>query len=369
MSSQVSPERRLWSGAILNALIILLMAPYGRALQHVIEARVGKQFALIFTIVIAVFGIHLLLRYVFQSRSGRLRRIIVFSLIALFYAWRLITLDVHVERFHLIEYGLLAGFVCLAVQRRRKDWSSLVWGFAAAWLVGMLDELFQWWWPTRVGEWRDVVLNIQSGALGLAATTLLFRDRLKFAMPSRRSIALLSMTFSCLSLLSMAFILKVHVFGFRHQDPEIGTFNSFFTIDVLLETTPVAYLQQVAMAGGHQSDRNITDHYLYFYEREAREHFDRVHLLTEQSRYPEALSEYRLTQRYYSPWLEGTGSSFSQPVLSGIATTEALDPEEFRSPVMNWLMVSVTRQQVKWLAWLATLVFLIPAGLNLIGLL
>ncbi|MBN1879223.1 VanZ family protein [bacterium] len=360
MASRVSVKRRLWTGAVLNALVILLMAPYGRALQHIAEGFAGKKIATVFTIIIIFFGIYLFYRYVFRTRDQRLKRLMIFSVVSAFYAWRLVTLDVQVERFHMIEYGLLAGLVCLAAQKNSRGWSAFGWGFAAAWLIGLLDELFQWWWPTRVGEWRDVTINMQSGALGLVATALLFRNRLSFHKPSRSSIMVLSFVFSLLSLFSGQFILKVHVFGFQHTDPEIGTFYSFFMKKVLEESTSTAYLQQVARAGGHQSDRAITDIFLYFYERESKEHFDRVHLLLEQGRPEEARLEYALVNRYYAPWLEGTGASFNEAVMKQIESTGRADPEQFVSPVMNWMLVSVTRREVVGLTWIAAFLMLIP---------
>ncbi len=113
-----------------------------------------------------------------------------------------------------------------------------------------------------------------------------------------------------------------------------------FTLEDLRNATVVSYLDNVNRAGGHQKEKHITDVYLYFYEREAKEHFDRVHLLVELERIPEACSEYRLITRYYKPWMDGTDTVFPDRISTRLDFADPQDPAKFTSPVMNWLMVS-----------------------------
>lgn len=359
MNRRVSTERYLWSCAALTALSILLLAAWGRAAQHYIEKFLGPESMAAITIFFVLAGLWLFWIYVIKNPVRRIRRLILFLLIAAFYAWRLLTLHVQVERFHLIEYGLLAVLVCAAMQRHDYDWLALGWGFAAAWFMGMADELFQWWLPARVGEWRDVVINIQSGALGLAAFVLLETNRFKWRRVPRRQLVYLCLAFSTLVFLSGAFITRIHVFGHRNVDPDIGTFNSFFTADELLENTLDDYLAQVEAAGGHQSDTFRTDHYLYFFEREAREHFDKTHLLIEQNKLPEAASEYRLTQKYFRPWMEGNTKFYSREIRETLESVSPVAPDTFTSRVFDWLMVSVTRTHVILLSLAGGFLFLI----------
>jgi VanZ family protein len=63
-----------------------------------------------------------------------------------------------VERFHFIEYGLLA-LLYHRVWRDRNDLSSFALPLLAGLLVGIADEWLQWFIPFRVGEMRDVLLN------------------------------------------------------------------------------------------------------------------------------------------------------------------------------------------------------------------
>ncbi len=63
-----------------------------------------------------------------------------------------------VERFHFVEYGLLA-LLYHRVWRDRRDLSAFALPMLAGLLVAIGDELLQWFIPFRVGEMRDVLLN------------------------------------------------------------------------------------------------------------------------------------------------------------------------------------------------------------------
>ncbi|MCD4655169.1 VanZ family protein [bacterium] len=362
MKARVSTERYLWSAAILTTVSILCMAAWGRAVQHYIEKFFGKEILITITLFFVVSGGWLFYAYVIKNPVHRLRRFILFLIISIFYAWRLMSLHVHVERFHLIEYGILSILVCLASRRHNQQYIAFAWGFAAAWFVGLSDEFFQWWLPARVGEWRDVVINIQSGALGLAALGILQAGTGKLKHPAKKHIIWVLITFGFLSFISGQFILKIHVFGQKNEDINIGSFNSLFTSEQLLNATVKDYLKFVEIAGGHQSGKFITDHYLYFYEREAREHFDKTHLLIELNQLNKARSEYMLTQKYYDPWLKGTSTFYSDEIQKRLESVTTMAPDKYYSQVMDWMMVSTTRSQVNWFSIILTGVFFLLAA-------
>ena len=93
-----------------------------------------------------------------------------------------------VERVHFIEYGAIAFLFYMAF-RPLGDSAMFVVPVMAALIVGTLDEWLQWFIPNRVGEARDVLLNLVAIACGLAFGAALepptaFRFRLD--APSRR---------------------------------------------------------------------------------------------------------------------------------------------------------------------------------------
>src|SRR5712691_289877 len=71
-----------------------------------------------------------------------------------------------VETFHFVEYGVLTLLFYLA-WRPIDDVSVLVLPVLAGLLVGTLDEWFQWFIPSRVGELRDVILDGAAVSCGL----------------------------------------------------------------------------------------------------------------------------------------------------------------------------------------------------------
>ena len=74
-------------------------------------------------------------------------------------------LKIPAERIHFIEYGLLGIFVIRPYAT--GTWKFLLPAFLLVCLIGAGDELIQWFLPNRVGEWKDVGLNVIGGFFGL----------------------------------------------------------------------------------------------------------------------------------------------------------------------------------------------------------
>ncbi len=353
---------RLWAAITLTALSILGMVPLARPLQNWIKGTVGSGIFIVFTLVFVAIGLEIFRRIVIIEKARNPVRIFIFFLVAGLYAWRLVTLPLHVERFHLIEYGLLGVLITLACNRKNPDFLAPGWGLAAAWLLGMTDEFFQWVWPDRVGEWRDVVINIQSAALAIAALIFLgFLPGIRHR-PSRRAAGIFLFIIAVLCLLSGGFFLKVHVFGHRLTDPGIGTFNSFFSREQLSLTHPENYAEFVMETDKIAASIGALDHRRYFYDREAREHFDRTHLLIELDRIKEAKNEYLLTLTYYNAYLEFQELRFPPELEALMTRTEPIPPPQFSSRVMDWLVVDFTAQQIRNISGGSTLFFAMIAS-------
>ena len=78
-----------------------------------------------------------------------------------------------IERTHLVLYGVLG----LLAWRAAGHWSGgaprLLWAGACCALVGLADEVAQYFHPQRVFDPRDVITNALSAWLAMAAVTLL----------------------------------------------------------------------------------------------------------------------------------------------------------------------------------------------------
>ena len=71
-----------------------------------------------------------------------------------------------VERFHFVEYAAVTWLFYRAWIHHR-DLSTLVLPVLATFIAGVGDEAFQWFVPGRVGEWRDLGINLAAIASGL----------------------------------------------------------------------------------------------------------------------------------------------------------------------------------------------------------
>jgi hypothetical protein len=131
------------------------------------------------------------------------------------------------ERFHFVEYGLLAVLFYKA-WRPSDDASVLIGPVLGGFIVGSLEEWLQWVVPGRVGEMRDVLINLVASACGV-----LFA--LGLDPPSRVSFALRDSSRAPLTRLAAAAVVVFAVFfqavhlGVEIVDPEAGVFRSHYT--------------------------------------------------------------------------------------------------------------------------------------------
>ena len=80
-----------------------------------------------------------------------------------------------IERIHLIEYGALPWLIWWALGRQQTVQTlTVTWVLSAG--VGIFDELIQHFTPGRFGELRDILINWESSALGLALMALAARN-------------------------------------------------------------------------------------------------------------------------------------------------------------------------------------------------
>jgi hypothetical protein len=138
-----------------------------------------------------------------------------------------------VERFHFVEYGLIA-LLFYRAWRPIGDGSLLILPLLAGLLVGIAEEWLQWFIPARVGELHDVMLNLWAIGCGvLFSLGLDPPEKLSLTLPraSWRRVK----RFAAAVLIAFAvFLQSVHV-GYLVVDPNAGTFRSLYHDDDLAE--------------------------------------------------------------------------------------------------------------------------------------
>jgi len=164
-----------------------------------------------------------------DRRGGRYGAIAAAILIGTAYISRFSTGNPEVdavERVHFVQYGLVT-LLFYRAWRNRGDLSSLILPVLAGLIVGTIEEWFQWFLPVRVGEARDVFLNLVAIACGLLFSLGLdppsgFAPRLQ---PG--SARLMTRLASAFALVFAMFFHAVHL-GVEVEAESIGSFKSRF---------------------------------------------------------------------------------------------------------------------------------------------
>lgn len=173
-------ERRLWQWA--GGLVLAIYASLYSVRPMADWLR--QQNLLRFTI-LALFlaAAALVLRWCLRRSPGR-REVGILVLFVGLYLLVLWPIRVPEERFHLIQYGLLAGLVYAALLERQRPGDVMRWSASRAALAvllaalaGWLDEGIQYLLPNRHFDWRDVGLNLLAGVLAVAALASLTEAR------------------------------------------------------------------------------------------------------------------------------------------------------------------------------------------------
>jgi hypothetical protein len=158
--------------AILTAAAVILSAPFIGQVRAAVRAAFPGRFVLIVGAGVALAIASAVLVALMRIRSRRAIRCgaiaAALALGAAYGAWfrtGIAEVDV-VERVHFVEYGIIT-LLFYRTWRSRGDASVLILPIVAGLIVGTLEEWFQWFLPVRVGEARDVALNLVAIGCGL----------------------------------------------------------------------------------------------------------------------------------------------------------------------------------------------------------
>jgi hypothetical protein len=355
-------SRRYWVAAILISLSILAAVPLARPLQNWLTAQFSANIFKAISLLFVPIGIWILYNLVWKPGTQRITRFIYFLFVSALFARRLAALPVEVERFHLLEYGALALCVLLALYHRGSTRISFAWSLSACFLVGMMDEYYQFMTPGRYGEIRDILINCE-GALLALLIPLYLGPFTALRKPSPRSAwAGFSAALAILALLCGMFILKVQIFGYRIIDTDFGIFSSVFTQDELLNMDPKTvelWASDHSNGSSIEPDQKRRDWYI----REATEHFNLSRFLIEKSEMDSAMREFGIAKRYYGAYL--STAKLTLPRHIEAMFNHFVPPHmkvKYRSDALNFIITSVTADQIKILTGFLPLLFLAIAG-------
>jgi len=223
--------------AMLASAGVILSAPFMGQIRAWLRATFPGQFVVIVGGGVAAaiaLGVVVALVRIRERRPFRYGAIAAALLVGTAYNAALATgrpeIDA-VERVHFVEYGLIA-LLFYRVWRPRGDPSMFILPVLAGVIVGTIEEWFQWFIPVRVGEVRDIALNLVAIACGLlfsagAAPPAAFTRTLRPG--SRTSLGVFA---SAALLVLAAFVHAVHL-GHVVSREDIGSFKSRYRAERL----------------------------------------------------------------------------------------------------------------------------------------
>jgi hypothetical protein len=182
-------EKRLWLAALALTAVTYSTLGVARPVTEALRERnlLRVTLVLVFLGVLVPLGTALV-----RARPGR-REVWVLAATALAYGGLFPLFAKPEEAMHLVQYGLLGGLCYLAASARRDRWGragdhrllpgALAVGLTA--VLGLGDEVIQYFLPARFFDWRDVGFNAVAGALAVGALVLRDLARRRDALAGR----------------------------------------------------------------------------------------------------------------------------------------------------------------------------------------
>lgn len=224
--------------AWLAAAAVVLSAPFMGQIRAALRAAFPGSFATVVAGSVALAIAAAVAVAILRIRARRsVRYAAIVSAVGVGTAYSLATAsgtpDVDaVERVHFLEYGLIS-LLFYRAWRPRSDLSVVAIPIASALIVGTLEEWFQWFIPNRVGEARDVLLNLVAIGCGLAFS-IGVEPPARFSWRLRPGSARAIGLWSGAAVLTFAlFVDGVHL-GHEVRDPGTPAFKSRYTSGELL---------------------------------------------------------------------------------------------------------------------------------------
>jgi hypothetical protein len=298
------PSSRLILALVVSGAVIL-SSPFIRDIRDWIRAMFPGQYATVVATAVALAIGGALLVALVRIRNRRALRygaiagaLVLGTSYALWNAQGNPEVDA-VERVHFVEYGLIT-LLFYRVWRPRGDVSMFVLPLLAGIAVGTLEEWLQWFIPGRVGDMRDVFLNIVAIVCGLLFSVGVDPPDAGAFQVRPGSLRRIGVVAAAVALLFAAFVYSVHL-GVEVRDPDAGRFRSRYDAATLVRIGPdrlaVWKFQPPIERPRSRSreDQYMSEGLLHVHERNRR---------WEAGDMAAAWSENLILEKYYAPVLD-----------------------------------------------------------------
>ncbi len=288
-----SPEKTVSStDYILWSIIVLYSGVIYATLSLVSKIRKAlvEEFGLsVFNYIYGIFALVgiLLLAHFLRRYRGKilLEKIGILTVFTVIYGYYLTGMKYPVEKIHFLEYGLLGALIYWAFIRHTPTWIAISLALQVVFWIGLGDEAIQWALASRVGEIRDSVINLISGALGIGLLWFLGYATSKTYSTKHLKALLIFLALSTIA--TTLFIQKVHDFGYILEKRNQGRIYSSFTGSEL-----------IALSDFENQNSSLKDKKIY--ENEALRHlFQREFYLTNEYKNAQGVVYKDLFQSYH----------------------------------------------------------------------
>jgi len=304
----------LWSAILVYTGIIYATLPLVSAIRKTLVERYGEG---IYNYIYFGFGLcaagFLVYTFVKIERRQRLRVLAALLTLAGIYGYYLGTIRYAVEKVHFLEYGFLGALLVAALWRTAGNGCAFLFALNAVYWIGLGDEAIQWVLPNRVGELRDAIINLVSGALGIAGVWCVALAPHPLRPATRRQLRAAIVCLAISAAATFAFVVRVHGFGQVHENAAVGRMYSSLSSESLRHIN---------------DNRDVLPRIRRTYDDEAVRHlFQREFYLINKIRtkeggfswdYPKSLFENRVLETWYRRFLAEHDSGRVGPLIAGI---------------------------------------------------
>ncbi len=169
------PRVKYWLHVFLCVLLIYSTLSIVRPICEFLKAN--TPFALLANSGLIVLLGSVILYSLIKVKVRRPLTYLYLLLVTGLYVYGIVLLDIPEEKLHFVEYGFLGFLTYRAISLDVPGARAYCLAFLLTGLLGWGDEGIQEILPNRYYQFKDVILNVISGGLGLCLTYIMNREK------------------------------------------------------------------------------------------------------------------------------------------------------------------------------------------------
>lgn len=172
MASLLNSKKRLWIVITIYIAVIYSSLSLMRSFIGFLYNSLGVEtveFGINSLLILSILAFLIFISISINTYQKQKRLVLILVVMALGGGISM-SVEVPVERIHFLEYGILGYLVFKATIDTWK--LPFIFSLLFVSVIGMGDEIIQWFLPSRVGDLMDVCMNSFGGLLGIGIKRL-----------------------------------------------------------------------------------------------------------------------------------------------------------------------------------------------------